>query len=156
MKKLTLFLLLATAALPAFACVQLNPAYVQSGPNITSSNDSYASYHTFSTDGQGQQTIVYFYYGAATLSGSNCTAFTHDANSPTVTLTLNWGGGSPNWLSSAGTSGTLSSTDLTNLNAGFSGGYMTLVNALEALGTTKGLFGSGATNKPWSVNPALQ
>jgi hypothetical protein len=151
-----LALLLLIITVPATACVQLNPAYIQSGPNIAASNDLYASILSFQVNTLSQQTVIQFAYGSATVATGNCSLFTHDLNGPIITMTLNWASSVKQWSSSNGLSGALTNTDLTNLNAGMTSGYIALFNSLEALGTAKVVFGASAVNDPWNVTPSVQ
>lgn len=141
--------------------VELSTPWLVGGPGLTPASDNYAALLNYHVDLLNQLTTIQFIYGSATLNGANTTAFAHDPQASPVTLTLGWKTGGPyTWFASNGTSGTMSNGDLTNLNAGMSGGFMALINALEALAFEYALFGATtgspkAVNYPWSVNPAV-
>ena len=133
--------------------VQLGTPFAYSGPNITSTSDTFAAVDNYVNYPLRNQMVIVIDYGTATTSGGNTSVFTHDPGKQII-WTMNWQ--TLTWTainSSARLTGTISAADITALQTAQASGQIAIYNELESLAVQYGILGTGTTIFPWTAQP---
>ena len=128
--------------------IQLATPYSISGPGITAETDAFAAATRYSIDTVGQTIQVTFPLGTATTSGGKTTAFVpgllaNQSNSVSIQFSLI----SNTWSASNGQTGTMTSAQITAVQAVLTGVESAIRDAAEGFALSVGVL--AGTNVPW-------
>lgn len=144
-------LIIALSLFGSYAYGAVTPVlpYVQSGPVESTVNDANWAVTAVSIDTWANSVTFNFRSGTATIVSSHTTAFTVDPNGTSLTVTYTLGG-TPVATTSTGKSWVLTTPEITAVNNIISGGMQAVQNPAESDSVTNNVFGTGATNVPWT------
>jgi hypothetical protein len=128
--------------------IQLATPFSISGPGITAETDAYAAATKYNIDTVGQTIQVTFPLGTATTSGGKTTAFVPGllANQ-TGSITIQFSLISNTWSGPNGQQGTLTSAQITAIQAIMAGVESAIRDSAESFALSVGVL--AGTNVPW-------
>jgi hypothetical protein len=128
--------------------IQLTTPYSISGPGITVETDAYAAATKYRIDTVGQTISVTFPLGTATTSGGKTTAFVPGLLANQYgSVSIHFSLVSNTWSASNGKTGTLTSAQITAVQAVMTGIESAIRDAAEGFALSVGVL--AGTNVPW-------